>query len=291
MNSSHHSHPITLSPSRLSPLSPLSHLSHLIGACEDVMTSEGTYKRKEFALKVKTLFEEWPSNQSRARLLDKVLSTLPPMMHRWFIAKFPEPASWLQARLNFTRTNAVWCMTGHMLGLGDRHGENILLDTTCGDTVQVDFGCLFDKGLTLAVPEMVPFRLTQNVIDSFGITGVEGTFRKCAEITLQVLRSNKEMFMTSAETFLYDPLVDWSAAPGGSKSGGGGQGGSVAEIENPAAKDALLTIQGRLSGTLLGVLSQPSLPLSCEGHAQRLISEATDKEKLGSMYIWWQAWL
>ena len=260
----------------------INHLIPFKAACEEVLTSEGVYKRREFQSKVKTLYEEWPASNSRARLLDKILVNLPPMMHRWFISKFPEPASWLQARLNFTRTNAVWCMTGHMLGLGDRHGENILLDTTSGDTVHVDFGCLFDKGLTLQVPEMVPFRLTQNVIDAFGITGVEGTFRKCAEITLQVLRQNKEMFMTSAETFLYDPLVDWSSGSGGEK---------VAETENPAAKDALLTIQGRLSGTLLGVLSQPSLPLSCEGHAQRLIIEATDKENLGSMYVWWQAWL
>jgi phosphatidylinositol kinase/protein kinase (PI-3 family) len=34
---------------------------------------------------------------------------------------------------------------------------------------------------------MVPFRLTQNVVDAFGITGVEGTFRRSAETTLQVL--------------------------------------------------------------------------------------------------------
>lgn len=96
-----------------------------------------------------------------------------------------------QARLNFTRTNAVWCMTGHMLGLGDRHGENLLIDTASGDTVHVDFGCLFDRGLALEVPEMVPFRLTQNVIDSFGVSGVEGAFRKCAEITLQVRRGGE----------------------------------------------------------------------------------------------------
>lgn len=48
-------------------------------------------------------------------------------------------------------TNAVWCITGHMLGLGDRHGENILIDKSTGDTVHVDFGCLFDRGLTLEV--------------------------------------------------------------------------------------------------------------------------------------------
>ena len=47
---------------------------------------------------------------------------------------------------------------------------------------------------------------------------------------------------------------------------------------------------GRLKGTLLGVASVPSLPLSCEGQAHRLIAEATDRENLGRMYIWWMAW-
>jgi hypothetical protein len=40
--------------------------------------------------------------------------------------------------------------------------------------------------MTAQVPEMVPFRLTQNVIDSFGVSGIEGTYRKSAETTLQV---------------------------------------------------------------------------------------------------------
>ena len=29
--------------------------------------------------------------------------------------------------------------------LGDRHGENILLDVNSGDVVHVDFNCLFEK--------------------------------------------------------------------------------------------------------------------------------------------------
>ena len=49
--------------------------------------------------------------------------------------------------------------------------------------------------------------------------------------------------------------------------------------------------EGRLTGTLNGVSSMPSLPLSTEGHAHRLIEEATDKNNLGQMYIWWMPWL
>ena len=33
----------------------------------------------------------------------------------------------------------------HRARLGDRHGENILLDTNTGDVVHVDFNCLFEK--------------------------------------------------------------------------------------------------------------------------------------------------
>ena len=61
-------------------------------------------------------------------------------------------------RQTWTRTVAVWSMVGHVLGLGDRHGENLLMDMCTGACVHVDFSCLFDKGITLEVPEVVPFR-------------------------------------------------------------------------------------------------------------------------------------
>lgn len=39
---------------------------------------------------------------------------------------------------------AVW-QVGHVVGLGDRHGENMLIDASSGDIVHVDFSCLFDR--------------------------------------------------------------------------------------------------------------------------------------------------
>jgi phosphatidylinositol kinase/protein kinase (PI-3 family) len=47
--------------------------------------------------------------------------------------------------------------------LGDRHLENILLNTSNGAIMHVDFGCLFNKGEELKEKELVPFRLTPNV--------------------------------------------------------------------------------------------------------------------------------
>lgn len=49
------------------------------------------------------------------------------------------------ARVSYARTAAVMSITGYILGLGDRHGENILFDSNTGDCVHVDFNCLFNK--------------------------------------------------------------------------------------------------------------------------------------------------
>ena len=93
----------------------------------------------------------------KSELLDKLLAMYPPVLHRWFLARFPEPATWHNARLGFTRTTAVWSMVGHIVGLGDRHGENILLDATTGDAVHVDFAFLFDR-VNLKPNMKLPYR-------------------------------------------------------------------------------------------------------------------------------------
>lgn len=58
------------------------------------------------------------------------------------------PRNWLcrySSRLSYAHTAAVMSMVGYVLGLGDRHGENILFDSTSGDCIHVDFNCLFNR--------------------------------------------------------------------------------------------------------------------------------------------------
>ena len=221
----------------------------------------------------------------------EILKKFPPVLHRWFLNRWKDrPAAWHGARTAFAHTAAVWSMVGHVVGLGDRHGENILLDQESGDCVHVDFSCLFDKGLELETPEMVPFRLTQNIVDGLGVGGYEGTFMRVCEITLGVLRSHREALMSVLETFVHDPLVEWSKGvkAGGGRGGGGGGRDETAEAER--GKEALEKIKSRLEGVVVGVGSAPSLPLSPQGQARRLIEEATARKSLGAMYIWWMSW-
>lgn len=70
---------------------------------------------------------------------DIVLKSYPPLMYWWFIQHFHDPHAWFEARTAFTLSAAAWSAVGHVIGLGDRHSENILIDTSCGDVVHVDF--------------------------------------------------------------------------------------------------------------------------------------------------------
>uniref|UniRef100_K3WHU5 Serine/threonine-protein kinase ATR n=1 Tax=Globisporangium ultimum (strain ATCC 200006 / CBS 805.95 / DAOM BR144) TaxID=431595 RepID=K3WHU5_GLOUD len=240
------------------------------------------------------------------------LPVFTPRFHQWFCNNFVDPTAWFESRLTFSRSAAVWSMVGHIIGLGDRHGENILIDCTNGECVHVDFDCLFDKGLKLAKPEIVPFRLTPNMIDAFGITGYEGVFRRVCEVTMHLLRGNKETLRSVLESFIHDPLVEWGRKGKATQSAAGAPSAtrSIADISNDRSKEEtriiLKTIDDRLRGIYnLGDAIRPhvssshrsilpeneTLPLSVQGQVDKLIHEATSHENLAQMYIGWMPFL
>lgn len=65
---------------------------------------------------------------------------------------------WTARRQRYTSTVAGWTVVGYVVGLGDRHTDNLLLGYDEWDLCHVDFDCLFGKGATLPVPEVVPAR-------------------------------------------------------------------------------------------------------------------------------------
>lgn len=138
------------------------------------------------------------------------LKKSPPRMRQVFLHRFPDTSKWYEARLAYTRSVAVNSMAGHIIGLGDRHASNILLDVNTAEVVHIDLGIAFEQGKLLRTPERVPFRLTANIIDGMGVTGVEGVMRRCCEETLRVLRKQKEHLLTVLSVFIHDPLYKWA---------------------------------------------------------------------------------
>ena len=126
----------------------------------------------------------------------------------WFASEDSE--HWFKMTESITRSIAVMSVIGYIIGLGDRHLDNLLVDLKSGELIHIDYNCCFEKGKNLRIPERVPCRLTQNIVNAFGLTGVDGVFRLSCEHVLDTMRSGRETLLTLLEAFVYDPLVDWT---------------------------------------------------------------------------------
>ncbi|KAK4175025.1 putative serine/threonine-protein kinase TEL1 [Triangularia setosa] len=168
---------------------------------------KGSQCRKEIsAAQTKT-------TEHRIAVYRKVTEKFHPVMRYFFMEYFPDPDEWFHKRTAYTRTTAAISMLGHVLGLGDRHGHNILLDTKTGEVVHIDLGVAFEMGRVLPVPELVPFRLTRDIVDGMGITKTEGVFRRCCEFTLDALREEAGSIQTVLDSLRFDTLYQWSISP------------------------------------------------------------------------------
>lgn len=124
--------------------------------------------------------------------------------------KSPSSEVWFDRRTNYTRSLAVMSMVGYILGLGDRHPSNLMLDRLSGKILHIDFGDCFEVAMTREkFPEKIPFRLTRMLINAMEVTGIEGTYRRTCESVMLVLRRNKDSLMAVLEAFVYDPLLNW----------------------------------------------------------------------------------
>ncbi|KAJ1610314.1 FRP1 like and phosphatidylinositol kinase domain-containing protein [Cryptosporidium canis] len=245
---------------------------------------------------------------------EDILPKYPPVLHKWFFKKFSTKSSyiWLKSKEKYTKSTAVWSMFGYIVGLGDRHAENILIDTNVGDIIHVDFDCLFGKGFLLEIPEIVPFRLTPNIVIAMGICGVEGAFTGTSISAMSILRSpfNKSLIMTFLEAFVHDPLIEWMR-PGKAPQISSNVGGSADPISFLAVAKGhshLRTIYRKLNGMVdcfskhKKVNSTPYAPINCpqrrsfcesglglsvESQVLELISSAKCKRNLSQMYAGW----
>ncbi|KAK7752244.1 phosphatidylinositol kinase-related protein kinase tor1 [Diatrype stigma] len=137
----------------------------------------------------------------------------------WLKSKSSE--AWLERRTNYTRSLGVMSMVGYILGLGDRHPSNLMLDRITGKIIHIDFGDCFEVAMKRdKYPERVPFRLTRMLTYAMEVSNIEGSFRITCEHVMRVLRENKESVMAVLEAFIHDPLLTWRLTNAASPVGG-----------------------------------------------------------------------
>lgn len=237
--------------------------------------------------------------EARIKKYRAVTDRFHPVLRYFHLERFPDPDEWFAKRQAYTRSTAAISMLGYVLGLGDRHGHNILLDEVSGEAVHIDLGVAFEMGRILPVPETIPFRLTRDIVDGMGITKTEGVFRRCCEFTMDALRKEADTIMTILDVLRYDPLYTWSISPvrlaklqdaqsavpistAGSTTTGTGNttGGKVDNMNEPSEADRALTV----------VRKKLSKGLSVTAMVNDLINQATDERNLALLYSGWAAY-
>ncbi|XP_063405374.1 serine-protein kinase ATM-like [Mytilus trossulus] len=232
-----------------------------------------------------------------------------PVFRHFFMEKFRDPAVWFEARLAYTKSVATNSIVGYILGLGDRHVQNILIDCNTAELVHIDLGVAFEQGKILPTPETVPFRLTRDIVDGMGVSGVEGVFRRCCEKTMDVMHNNQEALLTILEVLLYDPLYAWCMSPAKAYAlqhrrdrndpdaselnttkdvlefAESNEPVENTESVNKLAERVLLRLHQKLQGIEDGV------QLSVSGQVNLLIQQARDPKNLAKLFPGWQPYI
>ena len=67
------------------------------------------------------------------------------LSRHFFTEHFSDPSEWYERRLAYTRSVAASSIVGYILGLGDRHPYNILIDEQTAEMIHIDLGLAFDQ--------------------------------------------------------------------------------------------------------------------------------------------------
>jgi DNA-dependent protein kinase catalytic subunit len=124
------------------------------------------------------------------------------------------PEGLLMVRSRFIQSLAMFNAVGYVLGIGDRHLDNFLLDTKTGSMVPIDFGAIFGLGTAeLPIPELIPCRLTPQLMCVASPVMVTSRIRKGMTKTMTILSSEEgtRRLMTALAVFANDPSLDWKA--------------------------------------------------------------------------------
>ena len=184
------------------------------------------------------------------------------VLYNYYQYYFLDPNLWYNAKKRYIISTAIWSMTSFLVGLGDRHPGNIMINKISGEVIHIDFGYVALKGLSLGVPEIVDFRLTLNLRKNLGLFEENGLFNY---ICVKVLKTFKEYYKTLSariEYYQFDPLFD---------------------SENDNQTFTLF----RKNDQFFKYLDDENV----KEKLKELIVKNTNGENLEKMYVWWSPWI
>lgn len=114
-------------------------------------------------------------------------------------------------RNNFGKSLAVMSITHWLLGIGDRNLGNFLIDMNNGKMIGIDFNMAFGQATQkLNIPELVPFRLTEQFVNALKPLETSGFLIKNMIHVLRTFNLESESLMAALEVFVHEPIADYA---------------------------------------------------------------------------------
>lgn len=124
-------------------------------------------------MKISDPRRDWPVSVLKQVLTSLQTDTPKDLVAKELWCQSTNAAEWRKVIKCYSLSTAVMSVIGYIIGLGDRHLDNMLINLSTGEIVHIDYNVCFEKGKTLRVPEKVPFRMTPNLEQALGVTGIE----------------------------------------------------------------------------------------------------------------------
>lgn len=156
------------------------------------------------------MFDTLPAKAKHEAFAEVLSKTSPEDLKLGMVYKCTTLEAYTRKRHTYTCSTATSSVAGYILGVGDRHPSNMLLDKSTYKMVQIDFGDCFEYAIDRdKYPEKVQFRLTRMMAAAMGPVGVDGSFRKTFQRALDCIRRDREPMFVMLDAFVRDPLVNW----------------------------------------------------------------------------------
>nr|XP_054607336.1 DNA-dependent protein kinase catalytic subunit isoform X2 [Nothobranchius furzeri] len=256
----------------------------------------------------------------------KMLQCVPSdLLKRAFLKMCNSPEAFLSLRSHFISSHALLCVSHWILGIGDRHLSNFMINMETGGMIGIDFGHAFGSATQfLVVPELMPFRLTQQFVNLMQPLKESGLVQSIMVHSLRAYRAEPDLLLNTMDVFVKEPSLDWKNFELKQLKKGGTWTESVNTKEinwyplqkvnfarrklegaNPAVitseelklgfeKDAAFPgMQSVALGTEEHNIRArlPAAGLSVEKQVDCLLDQAMDPNVLGRVYAGWESWM
>ncbi|KAM9308363.1 DNA-dependent protein kinase catalytic subunit [Gastrophryne carolinensis] len=247
------------------------------------------------------------------------------LLRRAFVKMSTTPEAFLALRSHFAQSHALLCISHWILGIGDRHLSNFMVNKETGGMIGIDFGHAFGTATQfLPVPELMPFRLTHQITNLMLPLKEIGLFDSVMLHALRAYRTNPDLLISTMDVFVKEPSLDWKnlEAKQMKKRGGwlkdintASQGWYPVQKINSARRklNGINPVEITCEELRLGHETspfydgfvavargqkehnirarEPADGLSEETQVQCLIDQATDPNILGRVWIGWEPWI